>query len=70
MLIFGQSLLVWFGLLAAVLLKAALAAVYLGRRHKKIARGRWHHKLALAAVFFAALHVVLAVLQVFFQIVL
>ncbi len=68
MLILGQSLLVWLGVLAAKLLAAAVAAVYLGRRYKKIARGRWHHKLALAAVLIAALHVVLAVLQVFFQI--
>jgi len=68
MLYFGESLLVWLGVLAALFLKAAVAAVYLGRRNKKIARGRWHHKLALAAVSITALHVVLAVLQVFFNV--
>lgn len=68
MFIFGYSLLVWLGLLTAVFIGAAVSAVYLGRRYKKILRGRWHHKLALIGVFFGTFHVVLAILQVFFHI--
>lgn len=70
MLILGYHLLVWLGVLAALFIGTAVAAVYLGRRYKKILRGRWHHRLALLGVFFGLLHVVLAVLQVFFHIVL
>ncbi|EEG76701.1 hypothetical protein [Dethiobacter alkaliphilus] len=68
MFIFGYRLMVWIGLLAALFIFAAVAAVYLGRRHKWLLKGRWHHRLALAGAFFAAIHVVLAVLQVFFGI--
>lgn len=68
MFILGYSLLVWLGLLTAIFIGSAVCAVYLGRRYKKILRGRWHHKLALTGVFFGVFHVVLAILQVFFNI--
>ncbi len=66
MRILGYPLLIWLGLLAAVFIFAAVTAVYLGRKHKPIARGRWHQKLARIGVFFAFWHVLLAILQVFF----
>ncbi len=66
MFIFGYRLIIWTGLLAAVFIFPAVAAVYLGRRYRQITRGRWHQKLARIGMIFAFLHVVLAVLQVFF----
>jgi len=59
-----QGLLVSFGALAAILLTATVAAVYLGRKHNKIVGGRWHHKLAHATVFVVAIHMLLAFRQI------
>lgn len=50
MLIFGYPLIIWLGLLAAIFIFAAVTAVYLGRKHTRIARGRWHQKLARIGV--------------------
>ena len=68
MLIFGYRLIIWVGLFAALFIFAAVAAVYLGRRHRWMIKGRWHHRLALIGVVFAVVHIILAVLQVFFTI--
>ena len=68
MLIFGYPLIIWAGLFAALFIFAAVTAVYLGRRHRHIIKGRWHHRLALIGVFFTVTHVILAILQVFFDV--
>ena len=68
MLILGYPLIIWLGLFAALFIFAAVAAVYLGRRHRWMIKGRWHHRLALIGAFLAAGHVILAILQVFFQV--
>lgn len=68
MFIFGYRILIWIGLLAALFIFSAVAAVYLGRRHKWIIKGRWHHRLALVGTLFAVTHVILAIMQVFFDI--
>lgn len=68
MFILGYRLIVWIGLLAAIFIFSAVAAVYMGRKHRWILKGRYHHRLALTGALFAAIHVVLAILQVFFSI--
>lgn len=68
MFIFGYRIVIWVGLIAALFIFSAVAAVYLGRKHKWLIKGRWHHRLAVKGTIFAAIHVVLAVLQVFFGI--
>jgi hypothetical protein len=68
MFIFGYRLIVWIGLLASIFIFGAVAAVYLGRRHRWLIKGRWHHRLALTGTVFAVIHVILAILQVFFEI--
>jgi hypothetical protein len=67
-LIFGLTVLVWSGIFAAMFYAAALAAVYLQRKYKKIARGRWHHRLAIIGSSIVLVHIILAVLQRFFHI--
>lgn len=66
--IFGFRMIIWFGLLAALLIFAAVAAVYFGKRHRWLLKARWHHRLATWGTIFAAVHVVLAIMQVFFKI--
>lgn len=66
--IFGYRLIIWLGLLAASFIFAAVIAVYFGRRHRWLLKGRWHHRLALLGTAFTVAHVVLAILQVFFNI--
>ena len=66
MLIFGYRMIVWIGLLAALFIFSAVAAVFLGKKRKWLIKGRWHHRLALVGTVFAVIHVILAILQVFF----
>ncbi|MBS4008439.1 MAG: hypothetical protein KGZ45_08460 [Clostridium sp.] len=70
LMVFNLSMLLLNGIFAALFIGAALAAVFLQRKYKKIARGRWHHRLAIIGSWFAFIHIVLAVLQRFFGIVL
>ena len=68
MILIGQPIFIWFGLLAAIFIFPAVAAVYLGRKYKTIARAQWHQKLARIGVIFLFVHATLAVLRVFFSI--
>lgn len=70
LVIFNLSILLLNGIFAALFIGAALIAVFLQRKYKQIARGRWHHRLAIIGSCFALIHIVLAVLQRFFGIVL
>jgi hypothetical protein len=66
--IFGYQILTWVGLFAALFIFSAVTAVFMGKRHRWLIKGRWHHRFALIGTFFAVIHVILAVLQVFFRI--
>ncbi|MCR3922586.1 MAG: hypothetical protein NUK65_08750 [Firmicutes bacterium] len=68
MILFGQPIFIWFGMLAFLFIISAVSAVYLGRKYKQIARGRWHQKLARFGVGFMLIHAVLAFMRIFLNI--
>lgn len=66
MKILGQFLFVWLGLIAALLMIIAVIAVKMQGKVKSF-RGM-HQKIAPFAVIFALIHLVLAVMAIFFKI--
>lgn len=69
-IILGYSVLIWTGAAAALFCTVAVCTAFLAVKSKKVAQGHWHNRTALAAVLFTLVHVVLAVLQVFFAVVI
>lgn len=59
-MIFGQPLLVYMGMAAFVLFAAAALIGYLNYRGGRAIAFKWHPRVAVAALIFAIIHVIMA----------